>query len=303
MTSATSSTSRPHLAAETTRAAARARVAALFGTAGLDSADLDARLLVCAACGIDHLSLIRDPDLPLGAGAAAALADFAARRLAREPVSRVLGRREFWGLPFVVTPDVLDPRPETEGLVGSVLDVLGGRGATPLRLLDLGTGTGAILAALLHDLPTAFGVGLDRSPQACRVAATNIRTLGFHTRAGVVCGSWTAPLGGTFDAIVSNPPYIPSREIAGLAAEVRDHDPNVALDGGPDGLDAYRTLLPGICARLAPGGVAAVECGWDQGDAVGTLFREVGLAGVMVYRDLAGHQRVVLGSAQSEIVG
>ena len=271
--------------------------------AGIDQPQLDARLLVGAACGLDHAGLVREGGRRLGEQAGSALAAMLSRRLAREPVSRILGRREFWGLSFAVTPDVLDPRPETEGLVGSVLDALGGRRAAPLRLLDLGTGSGAILAALLHELPEAFGIGLDRSPRACAVAAGNLRALGLGARAGVVCGSWTTSLAGTFDAIVSNPPYIPSRELAGLAAEVRDHDPDVALDGGWDGLDAYRALLPGLCDHLAPGGVAAVECGWDQGDDVATLCREAGLAGVIVYRDLAGHQRVVLGSMQSPIVG
>ncbi len=284
------------------REKARAQLAGRFRRAGLGGADLDARLLVCAACGIDHLALVRDPGLPLGA-AAGTLATYAARRLGREPVSRILGQREFWGLSFAISPDVLDPRPDTEGLVGAVLDALGGRRAAPLRLLDLGTGSGAILAALLHELPSAFGIGVDRSPQACRVAAENLATLGLDARAVVVCGSWTESLTGTFDAVVSNPPYISSCAIAALDAEVRDHDPRDALDGGADGLDAYRALLRGLCACLAPGGVAAVECGWDQGDAVAALFRKAGLAGVMVYRDLAGHQRVVLGSAQSQIVG
>ena len=217
--------------------------------------------------------------------------------MAREPVSRILGRREFWGLPFVVGPGVLDPRPDTEGLVGAVLDALGGRRDAPLRLLDLGTGSGAILAALLHELPNAFGVGLDHSPQACAVAATNLRALGLAARACVVCGWWTDALAGAFDAVVSNPPYIATHEIVALDPEVRDHDPRMALDGGPDGLAAYRSLLPGLTASLAPHGVGAVECGWTQGEPVAALFRDSGLGGVMIYRDLAGHQRVVIGSA------
>ena len=284
------------------RARARAHLAERFRRAGLEGAALDARVLLCAACGIDHLALIRDPDVPLGQ-AATTLADYAARRLAREPVSRILGAREFWGLSFAISPDVLDPRPDTEGLVGAVIDALGGRRAAPLRLLDLGTGSGAVLAALLHELPDAFGIGLDRSPAACRMASANFEALGIGDRAAVLCGSWSDALTGTFDAIVSNPPYIASHEIAGLDADVRDHDPREALDGGTDGLDAYRALLPGLCARLAPGGVGAVECGWDQGDAVAALFREAGLATVMVYRDMSGHQRVVLGSSSTRDIG
>ena len=280
------------------RARAQAQLAERFRRAGLESAALDARVLVCAVCGIDHLALIRDPDVPLGE-AAGPLAAYADRRLAREPVSRILGAREFWGLSFAISPDVLDPRPDTEGVVGAVIDALGGRRVAPLRLLDLGTGSGAILAALLHELPGAFGIGLDRSPAACRMASANLAALGFGERAAVLCGSWSEALTGSFDAIVSNPPYIASHEIAGLDADVRDHDPREALDGGADGLDAYHALLPGLCARLAPGGVGAVECGCDQGDAVAALFREAGLAAVTVYRDMAGHQRVVIGSSST----
>ena len=296
MTEPHASAAGDHPSPVVSRSRAHAALAERFRSAGLESGALDARVLVCAACDIDHLALIRDPDVPLGE-AAATLATYAARRLAREPVSRILGAREFWGLRFAISPDVLDPRPDTEGLVGATIDALGGRRAAPLRLLDLGTGSGAILAALLQELPGAFGIGLDRSPAACRIAAANLDALGFGARAAVLCGSWSEALTGAFDAIVANPPYIASREIAGLDVDVRDHDPREALDGGTDGLDAYRALLPGLCARLAPGGVAAVECGWDQGDAVAALFREAGLAAVMVYRDLAGHQRVVLGSS------
>ena len=250
---------------------------------------------MAAACGLDHAGLIREGGRPLGQEAAAALSTMLSRRLAREPVSRILGTREFWGLPLAIGPAVLDPRPETEALVGAVLDALGCRRDSPLRLLDLGTGSGAILAALLHELPGAFGVGVDRSPEACRVAAGNLRTLGLGKRAGVVCGSWSESLGGRFDAVVSNPPYLASDEIVGLDADVRDHDPRAALDGGADGLAAYRALLPGLVAHLAPDGVGAVECGWTQGEAVEALFLDAGLGGVTVHRDLAGIQRVVLG--------
>ena len=261
---------------------------------------MDARLLLCAACGIRHITLVGDPDLPMGQEAADRLSAYADRRLAHEPVSRILGYRAFWGLSFALSPDVLDPRPETEGLVAAVVEALGPRRSAPLRLLDLGTGSGAILAALLHELPGAFGVALDRSPEACQVAEANLKALGLGVRAAIVCGDWTAPLAGRFDAILSNPPYIPSREIAELAPDVRDHDPRAALDGGDDGLDAYRALLPDLPMHLVAGGFAAVECGWNQGDRVASLFRAAGFQAVSVNLDLAGHQRIVIGQATAQ---
>lgn len=257
------------------------------------SADLDARLLVCAACGINHAGLIRDPDVVLGP-AAPVLSDLCGRRLAGEPVSRILGRREFWGLSFAIGPDVLDPRPDTEGLVGSVLDAVGGRREAPFHILDLGTGSGAILCALLHELPRARGIGIDSSLAACRVARDNVESLGLSPRAAVVCGSWADPLAARFDIIVANPPYIPSGDLAGLDRDVRDHDPPQALDGGADGLDPYRAIAPRLDSLMRPDAVAAFECGWNQGESVAALLR-AGLREVMVYRDLAGHDRVVLG--------
>jgi len=286
---------RAELSAATSRNAARTSLAALFGDAGIASADLDARLLVCAACGIDHADLIRDPDQPLGR-AAEALTSLAERRLARVPVSRILGRREFWGLPFAIGPDVLDPRPDTEGVVGAALDAIGGRRESALRILDLGTGTGAILCALLHELPGAYAIGVDRSPAACRVARDNIAALGFAARAAVACGSWADALDGRFDIVVSNPPYIPRGAIAGLGPEVRGHDPTAALDGGLDGLDAYRIIARQIPRLLRPGGVAALECGHDQGQAVAALVGAA-LAGTRVLKDLAGLDRVVVATA------
>ncbi len=255
---------------------------------------MDARILVCSACAIDHAALIRDPEVAIGPPAER-LNTWLERRLAEEPVSRIIGRREFWGLSFEIGAEVLDPRPETEGLVGAVLDALGGRRQEPLRLLDLGTGSGAILAALLHELPRARGVGIDRSPAACLRARANFAALGLAARADVVCGDWAQALAGCFDAVVSNPPYIPSGEIAGLERGVRAYDPLPALDGGADGLDAYRAILRGLDTVLAPGGVAAFECGWNQGESVGALARGP-LAGVMVYRDMAGLDRVVIGT-------
>jgi release factor glutamine methyltransferase len=234
--------------------------------------------------------------MPLGP-ALALLRSHVRRRLDREPVSRILGRREFWGLDLAISPAVLDPRADTEGLVGAVIDALGGRRDAPLRLLDLGTGSGAILCALLHEFPSALGIGVDRSPAACRIAADNLQRLGLGGRAAIVCGSWVDSIDGRFDGIVSNPPYIPHADIARLERDVREHDPIAALDGGEDGLDPYRAIVPQLGRLLGPGGVVAFECGWDQGARVAALLETVAVQGVSVYRDLAGHCRVVLGTA------
>ncbi len=230
--------------------------------------------------------------MPLGS-AAAPLRAGVSRRLAREPVSRILGTREFWGLPLAVDAAVLDPRADTETLVAAVLDALGGRRATSLAVLDLGTGSGAILCALLHELPAASGLGVDRSLGACRVARANLDRLGLGHRAAIVCGCWDDALGAAFDVVVANPPYIPTGDIAGLEPDVRDHDPALALDGGADGYDAYRAIVPRLPALLAPGGLVALECGWDQGAALAGMVRAAGLADVAVHPDLAGHGRVV----------
>ncbi len=233
--------------------------------------------------------------MPLGP-AAAALRATAARRLAREPVSRILGAREFWGLPLAIDATVLDPRADTEALVAAVLGVLDGRRGAPLAVLDLGTGSGAILCALLHELPAATGLGIDRSVGACRVARRNLERLGFAGRAAIVCGCWGDALVRPFDVVVANPPYIRSGDVAGLEPDVRDHDPLAALDGGADGFDAYRALTPRLPALLAPGGLAALECGWDQGVRVAGTMRAAGLVDVAVHPDLAGHGRVVTGA-------
>ena len=281
---------------------ARRALAETLRGGGVENADLDARILVCAACGVDHAALIRAPDMPLGPGATT-LIDYARRRLAREPVARILSRREFWGLSLHVDADVLDPRADTESLIGAVLDAIGNRRDLPLKILDLGTGSGAILCALLSELPLASGVGVDRSSGACRTAARNLADLGLAERATIVCGTWGDSLRDRFDVVASNPPYIPHDDITGLAADVRDYDPVMALDGGADGLDAFRTIAPQLATFLLPGGIAAVECGWDQGETVAGLMRETGLHSVVTHKDLSGHDRVVSASWQAELCG
>lgn len=276
----------------TPREAARRRLARAFAEGGINSAELDARILLCAALGLDHAALVRDPEAPLGAGAEV-LAGFAARRLAREPVSRILGFREFWGARFELGPATLDPRADTETLVEAVLERVGADAGRPWRMLDLGVGSGAILGALLLSLPNAFGVGADISPAACAIARNNLASNGLQGRGCIVCADWTAPLQGAFDIIVANPPYIPGVDLAGLAPEVRVYDPLLALDGGCDGLDAYRAIIPAALRLLSPGGLLALEFGLGQGHDVAALLRAAGFGAADLRLDLEGRERII----------
>ncbi len=276
------------------RDTALAWAAATLRGAGIDEPRLDATLLLCAVQGIGRTALISAPDAALSADEAAAFAAMIGRRAGHEPVSRILGHREFWSLDFRLSADTLDPRPDSEILVEAVLDRLDDR-ARPWRLIDLGTGSGCLLLTLLHELPQARGLGIDRAPGAVAMAAANAAALQLDARAEFRVGDWLAGVAGAVDVILSNPPYIASAEVAGLAPEVRAHDPLAALDGGPDGLDAYRALLPQAAALLAPGGLCAVEIGHDQGIAVSALMRAAGFAVEPVLAALGGHDRVVVG--------
>lgn len=276
-----------------TRAKAQRLLTEVFISLGLETPALDARILLCAALQIDHASLVRDPDLPLGQHAGT-LEGFARRRMAREPVSRILGQREFFGEIYRVDAFVLDPRPDTETLVEAVLAELGTRRNEALRLLDLGTGSGAILGALLHALPETIGFGIDRSPDACFRAKGNFSALGLANRAMILAGDWMAPLAGRFDVIVSNPPYIESAVIEALDPEVKFYDPRLALDGGADGLDAYRAIITPAVSHLAYGGLLAFELGEGQFSAVESLLRAAGFKQIIGKRDLAGRDRVIL---------
>lgn len=256
----------------------------------------DARLLICAATGLDRAGLVREADRPLG-DSIERLGSLAARRLAHEPVAKILGRKEFFGLDLIVTQDVLDPRPDTETVVEAAIDALEARRGEALRILDLGSGSGALLCALLAHFQNALGVGIDASEAACKVAKRNLDSLGLSARGAIVRGDWTAALRGPFDLIVSNPPYIARADIEKLAPEVRDYDPHAALDGGDDGLCAYRLLAPELPRLLAKDGIAVFEVGQGQSADVATLFEAAGLTVTDVRRDLAGIERGVVAKA------
>ena len=262
-----------------------------------NSAELDARLLTGDVLGLDLTGMITAANRMLTSSESNRLESFAQRRLAGEPVARILGHKEFWGLSLQLSPATLVPRPDTETVVELALEILrAGASDRPLRIADLGTGSGAILLALLAELPQAQGIGTDISTAALQTAAANAARAGLAKRAGFVACDYASGLCGPFDLIVSNPPYIRSADIAGLAIEVRDHDPPAALDGGPDGLDAYRVLIPQAADRLAPGAALVVEAAQGQSADIEALMKAAGLmAAWPIKADLAGVRRAVAG--------
>jgi release factor glutamine methyltransferase len=276
------------LTLHTLRRAAEARLRA----AGVDTPELDARLLIQHALGLDRTQLLTRAGQPVADAEAARAEALIARREAREPVGRILGRRGFWTLELALSSGTLEPRPDTETVVEAVLATLPDPGR-PLRLLDLGTGTGCLLLALLAELPDATGLGIDISTDAVATATTNAEANGLGGRAAFRTGDWTGGLTETFDVVVSNPPYIPSADIAGLDPEVRDHDPLRALDGGTDGYDAYRALAGQVAAILCPGGLAAFEVGRGQAPVVAGLMTEAGLRVTGILSDAGGIERCV----------
>jgi len=269
---------------------------------GVDSPALDARILIGRALNLDHAGLAAADARPLTRPEQNAIADFAQRRLAGEPVARILGRKEFWSLDLTVGAATLLPRPETETVVEAVLAALGGAGgrAQPLHIADLGTGSGALLLALLSELPNAAGVGTDVSVAALAIARDNARRLGLQRAAFVAC-DMAAALGRRFDIVVSNPPYVASGDIAGLPAEVRLFDPPRALDGGADGLDCYRAIARAAPALLAPEGLIAVELGAGQAGPVAALFAAAGLAPAPPRPDLNGVPRALIARKLQQI--
>ena len=285
--------SETRFSAGTTRAEALKFLVEQFRRSELDEPVREARLALCAAADLPSAALIAAPEVPLG-GAAARLEEFAVRRVSGEPLSKIVGRRGFWGLALTISPDVLDPRPETETIVEAAVALFADRRRDELRVLDLGVGSGALLCALLREFVNARGLGVDISAAAAEVARRNVAACGVAGRADILVASWTNGVVGPFDLIVSNPPYIPTADIDGLSREVRHFDPRLALDGGVDGLDAYRAIFPEAARLLAPDGWLLVEAGAGQADGVLAIAAKAGFLERSTRRDLAGVERVVV---------
>jgi release factor glutamine methyltransferase len=272
---------------------ALAETAAVLAASGCEEPRRRARWVIAAALQVPATEVFARPERVLSGAEQARIAAIRDRVAAREPLGRVLGRREFWGLDFALSPDTLEPRPESETIVEAVLARLCDRRA-PYRFLDLGTGTGCLLLALLSEYPEASGVGIDLAPGAAATARLNAAALGLHGRAAFVAGDWGRALTGVFDAVVANPPYIASPAIAELMPEVRDHDPRLALDGGEDGLAAYRAIAADLSRLLVPGGRFAAEIGMGQEAAVAAIVAAGGLAVETIAPDLAGIRRCLV---------
>ncbi len=267
---------------------------ATLKAARVDQPSIDAGLMLQAAAGVTRTDILTDPYREMTAEQQATLDDFIGQRAGRKPISHILGRKGFWKIMLSVTPDVLTPRADTESILDVVLPAF--PEGMAFQMLDLGVGSGAILLAILAERPAARGLGIDSSSEALAVAKENAANLDLNNRAAFMHGDWTAGLGeAQFDLVVSNPPYIPTSQIDTLDPEVRDHEPRLALDGGTDGLDAYRLLAPEILRVLKPGGLFAVEIGHDQSAAVEALFKAVGADQVRTTKDLGTRDRVVTG--------
>ncbi|HKK28771.1 MAG TPA: peptide chain release factor N(5)-glutamine methyltransferase [Alphaproteobacteria bacterium] len=267
-----------------------------LANSGLPDPRREARILLGIVIDAAPLALLTETERQLSPEQQAQLAEALKRRLNGEPLSRIRGRREFWSLDFKISPDVLDPRPETELLVEQALEWVakgpGRHARKPLRILDLGTGSGCILLSLLHELPEAFGIGLDLNLRALRIARANAVRHDLSKRAAWVCGQWLQSIDNPFDLVVANPPYIAAGAIATLGRGVRSYDPGLALDGGPDGLAPYRAIIPGLARVLRPDGAAFLEVGAGQADWVAALGEKAGMI-CRIRDDLAGIPRCV----------
>lgn len=272
-----------------------------FAAAGIRTPQIDARLLLMGALNLTHGQIIMNPMRPITAEEAAIVTAYGERRLAREPLSRILGFREFYGRRFALTPAVLDPRPDTETVIEAVLAIVKAEGweGAPLQILDLGVGSGAILLTLLAELPQATGLGVDISPSALDTARHNADKLDVSDRVKFQRADWLQGVAGSFQLLISNPPYIPSGDIAGLAPEVASYEPRAALDGGDDGLAPYRSIIPNAQGVLAPGGWAVFEVGQHQSAPVTQLLAQSGFktepGDLCIKEDLYGIERVISG--------
>ncbi|WP_339949018.1 peptide chain release factor N(5)-glutamine methyltransferase [uncultured Albimonas sp.] len=276
------------MSGSSSRAGLVSDAARLLGAAGVGDPARDARLLARWASGLEAAAFAARLDEPPGVAEAARFAAGLAKRLSRQPMSQIMGAREFWGRRFEVGPDVLDPRPETETLIAAALE-----GPAPRRILDLGLGSGCILLTLLAEWPGAAGLGVERSPAALAVARRNAEALGLAGRAELQPGDWFDAVRGRFELVVSNPPYIPEREVEALDPEVRGWEPFAALAGGEDGLAAYRAIAAGLDGALAPEGRAILEIGAGQEDEVEAIFAERGFALRAAHRDLDDRPRAL----------
>lgn len=281
-------------AAGVTQGEVRLKAVERLRAAGVETPEIDARALLCFALETDEASLVSGSKTPVSDRQKSLFGGLIARRISGEPVARIVGRKEFWSRSFRLGAEILVPRPETETLVEAALSIFSDRDAA-FRVLDLGTGSGILLAAILLERKNASGIGVDRSEQGLRVARENLDALGLSERAQFICGNWAAALHERFDLILVNPPYIESGEIASLAREVREHDPLLALDGGPDGLDAYRSIIAELPHLLSARGVTILELGAGQEPAVTELAQANGLCADGPARaDLGGVPRALI---------
>lgn len=265
--------------------------AARLAAAQIEEPQREARLLLAHAVGVAPAKLIGFSEQSIGDPSS--YFDLVEKRATHLPYSRIVGKREFWSLDFQLTDDTFDPRPDSEVVVSSALNSIPNKSAA-LRIADMGTGTGCLLLALLSELRNATGVGIDRNPATANAAAANAVKLGLRARAEFIAGDWGASLSGKFDLIVTNPPYISTSEIRELSPDVRLHEPILALDGGADGLDAYRAVAPDLARLLVPRGLAAIEVGIVQAASVTQILDAVGLTVISIDRDLSGVDRSIV---------
>ena len=285
-------TNRPTVEASTARAEALAYLAETFQLVGIEEPRREARKGLCAAIGVSEVALIVASREPLESRAWR-VQQLAMRRAAGEPMSRIVGEREFWSLSLEISPHVFDPRPESESIIDAAISILSDRRDNASRILDLGVGSGALLCALLTEFANARGVGVDISADAANMARGNVDACGHSHRVEIRVGDWTQGLVGPFDLIVANPPYIPTVDLPRLPREVRDFDPWLALDGGFDGLAAFRRIIPEARSLLAPGGWLIAEFGQAQAAGVIAITKLYDFANTITYQDLAGRERVV----------